>query len=424
MASSYNIPKNILYLIVLILLANCSPRTGLPTGLKLIYPQPVRGDSGEDIFEVDSLQPAFRWESFPRPEDLRNEEDGLLGQIQKVTYDLKIWRVQDGYPPKASLNRQTFPEPLHAPVYYRQGLPEPLHKIEEPLEPSTKYIWSVRARFEVDGGTRVIPWAGFWPIRRRYYQRVAFVPNNPIYYGFKTPRDRLRQEAKIQPEEELIEGLEAHEVYSQVTSTVLFDERKIDKMLTSLESYRTKNPFDIEANILLAKVYLEKCTLLKKSGNEYYKTVLSYVWNTAKKLYKQTGGSYTYQSSLYYIFARTYFIKDRPKKAIKYAKIALEASPPDSPNIDCMLLLGDSYAALIEDETSKYYSTAQKTYQEINDLNVSDDHKALAYYKLGALYARLKETKKAREALQSGLKLAQNDSVIQEIRSLLDSIQQ
>ena len=335
MTGNHPIHKNIYYLIVLIVLAHCSTGTGLTTGLKVIYPQPVRGDSGDDIFEMDSLRPTFRWESFPRPQDLRNGEDGLLGRIHNVTYDLKIWRVQDGYPPKVSLNRQTFPEPLHPPVYYRQGLLKPLHRIEEPLEPSTKYIWSVRARFEVDGGTRVIPWAGFWPIRRRYYQRAAFVPNNPIYYGFKTPRDHLRQEAKVHPEEELIEGMEAHELYSQTTSTVLFDERKIDKMLTSLESYRTRNPFDIEADILLAKVYLEKCTLLKKSGNEYYKTVLSYVWNTAKKLYKQTGGSNTYQSSLYYIFARTYFIKDRPKKAIKYAKTALEASPPDSPNIDC-----------------------------------------------------------------------------------------
>jgi hypothetical protein len=423
MICSYTRDRIIFYLIVLFVLADCSN----VAGLKPVYPQPqtVRGYSGGAFLEVDSLQPTFRWESFPRPEDLRKDENGMLGRIQNVTYDLKIWRTQDESVFEASPTRQRFPKPLQrplqTPIYYRQGLPKPLHKIEEPLEPSTKYIWSVRARFEVDGATRVIPWAGIWPSRA--YQRMPLVPNNPIYYHFKTPRSDLRREVKLHHEEELLGERETHEHYPYGTSVVLFDERRIDKLITSLESYCARNPSDIEANILLAKVYLEKCTFLKKSGNEYYKTVLSRPWNTAKRLYKETGGYSIYRSDLYYIFARTYFIKDKPKKAIKYAKIAIEASPPDFPNIDCMLLLGDSYAALAENETSKYYSTAQKTYQEINNLNVSDDHKALAYYKLGVLYVRLKKTEKAREALHSAQKLVQNDSMIKEIHSLLDSIE-
>ena len=172
MTASYPIHKNIFYLVVFFVLAGCSTVT--IAGLKPIYPQPVRGDSGEDIFEVDSLQPTFRWESFPRPEDLRNVEDGLLGRFHNVTYDLKIWRVQDGLPVQA--------------IYSREGLPEPSHKIEKPLVPSTEYVWSVRARFEVDGGTRVTEWAGIW--RSRIDQRSSVVPNHPnhpTYYRFKTP---------------------------------------------------------------------------------------------------------------------------------------------------------------------------------------------------------------------------------------------
>jgi tetratricopeptide (TPR) repeat protein len=236
--------------------------------------------------------------------------------------------------------------------------------------------------------------------------------------------DDLVQEAKLRPEEKWLEEQEPHKIYSHETSTVLFDERKIDRMIPPLEEYCGKNPLDIEPNILLAKVYLEKCNFLKKRDIEQYKTLLHRPWNTAKRLYKQTAGSYFYHSSLYYIFARTYFIKDKPKKAIKYANIALETSTADSPNIDCMILLGDSYAALVKTKTSKYCSKAQKAYQEINYLNVSDDHKALAYYKLGDLFARLKQKEKAREALVSAQKLAQNDSVVKEIRTLLDSIQQ
>ena len=185
MTASYPIHKNIFYLIVLFLLVDCS--TSNVAGLKPIYPPPVRGDSGGHFFEVDSLRPTFRWESFPRPQDLRKDENGLLGRFQNVTYDLRIWRAQASFSPKASSARQTFPEPSHKPIYYRQGLPEPVHKIEEPLAPFTRYIWSVRARFEVDGGTRVIPWAAVW--HSRIDQRSSVIPNNPIYYGFETPPD-------------------------------------------------------------------------------------------------------------------------------------------------------------------------------------------------------------------------------------------
>lgn len=183
MTASYPIHKNIFYLIVFFMLVGCSTVT--VAGLKPIYPQPVRGDSGGDFFEVDSLQPTFRWESFPRPQDLRKDENGLLGRFQNVTYDLKIWRAQASFSPKASTTRQTFPEPSHKLIYYRQGLAEPVHKIEKPLAPLTRYIWSVRARFEVDGGTRVIPWAAIW--RSRIAQRSSVVPHHPTYYRFKTP---------------------------------------------------------------------------------------------------------------------------------------------------------------------------------------------------------------------------------------------
>ena len=53
------------------------------------------------------------------------------------------------------------------------------------LEPSNQYLWSVRARFRIDGNMRVTEWgmAGL-PLRNES------VPNLPCF-RFKTPEHRL-----------------------------------------------------------------------------------------------------------------------------------------------------------------------------------------------------------------------------------------
>ena len=146
--------------------------------------------------KVDSLQPTLLWEPVPRPEDHEADKEGVLKRIRNVAYDLKILRALDNYPIEL--------------IYARQGLPEPSHSIEEPLEPSTKYFWTIRARFELDGHSRVIAWGGWLTHRggaetdwdrltphgsgrkKSSYKslnswRQALVPN-PFYYRFKTPR--------------------------------------------------------------------------------------------------------------------------------------------------------------------------------------------------------------------------------------------
>lgn len=155
-------------LMVLIILSSCALPVSF-SGLKPEYPKMQwsfwRGRLA--ICEVDLLQPTVRWESFPRPKDLRNDKSGLVVRIQNVIYDLKIWRAEDYYAGKIA--------------YKREGLPEPFHKIEEPLEPSTKYRWTIRARFEVDGRTRVTEWGA--ALARG---RSPVIPNR-FYYHFNTP---------------------------------------------------------------------------------------------------------------------------------------------------------------------------------------------------------------------------------------------
>lgn len=91
-----------------------------------------------EFVEVDSIQPTFQWQPFPRP------ADGFAGRIQDVTYELRIWTTTQG--PSGKLR------------YSRDGLKPPSHKLDDPLEPSIKYLWSVRARFMIDGDIRVTEW--------------------------------------------------------------------------------------------------------------------------------------------------------------------------------------------------------------------------------------------------------------------------
>jgi hypothetical protein len=43
-------------------------------------------------------------------------------------------------------------------VYRRDGLASPTHTLETALSPGTRYFWTVRARFELDGRERVTEW--------------------------------------------------------------------------------------------------------------------------------------------------------------------------------------------------------------------------------------------------------------------------
>lgn len=96
-----------------------------------------------DWTPVDSLTPTLSWESFPRAVDLRAAPEEL-GRITDVRYDLVVAREYNLAPGEV--------------VYRREGLPKPAHTLETPLERGTKYFWTVRARFRLDGRERVTSW--------------------------------------------------------------------------------------------------------------------------------------------------------------------------------------------------------------------------------------------------------------------------
>jgi len=157
----------ILFLMVIGLTTGCSGITSV--GLRPEYPPLEKGsfDIWAKFVEVDSLKPTLRWQRFPRDKDLKADKEGNLDRVEDVSYEVRIWKTVYG-------------DSGHL-VYARAGLRSPYHKLDQSLEPSTKYLWTVRARFMLDGRPKVIEWglAG-------YLLRGMAVPNTSCF-RFSTP---------------------------------------------------------------------------------------------------------------------------------------------------------------------------------------------------------------------------------------------
>ena len=106
---------------------------GYFTGLAPVNPPMVASqifDRVDLVPIVTSLQPTLRWEVF---------------KGDAVTYDLMLWRAAD--------------RNLGNLVYSRERLTQPQHTVEIPLDPQTRYFWTVRARFSANGRTKVTEWS-------------------------------------------------------------------------------------------------------------------------------------------------------------------------------------------------------------------------------------------------------------------------
>jgi len=123
-----------------------------------------------DVFEwtkINSLQPTLRWQSFPRQADVA-AAPAEMARVTDVTYELVIAREQALAPAEVA--------------YRRDGLPRPEHRLETPLAPKTRYFWTVRARFKLDGATRVTGWGS-----THYVARDSMTSPSRFSYRFRTP---------------------------------------------------------------------------------------------------------------------------------------------------------------------------------------------------------------------------------------------
>jgi hypothetical protein len=151
---------------------------------------------------LDTLQPVFRWESFPRGVDL-DEAGGSAARFTDVSYEISVFEVARKWQERVG-PFGTYAAPTYIAgkrIYERTGLSTPEHRIEEPLAPCGRYAWTVRARFRLDGQPRVTVWTvtkGFGretedlPLRlqrRLSVERAARVgrESEDFYFLFRVP---------------------------------------------------------------------------------------------------------------------------------------------------------------------------------------------------------------------------------------------
>jgi hypothetical protein len=132
---------------------------------------------GSDPFDtldwvmVDSLQPTLRWEPFPGTTqaypggEIKPFVDVAPASVSDVTFHLRIWAVSGGVP--AGL------------VYEREGIAEPFHRLESPLQPNAKYEWSL---------SQLPCPPAYGPDCARGVARQTGIIPSPNYFRFKTPK--------------------------------------------------------------------------------------------------------------------------------------------------------------------------------------------------------------------------------------------
>jgi hypothetical protein len=131
----------------------------------------------KDVVPVNTIRPTFVWEAFPRERDLQMEK--MLSDVTAVAYDLRIWKhsgdgrttlayEKRGIPAVNGLRERVVTPIKTSEIGTITDLPPRTIRervaaftLDAPLEPASTYTWSVRARFVLNGQTRLTPWARF-----------------------------------------------------------------------------------------------------------------------------------------------------------------------------------------------------------------------------------------------------------------------
>jgi hypothetical protein len=105
-------------------------------GLAPIAPPPAAGDP----VAVDTLSPTLEWSAMPDAPSLRPPATAT-----DIRYDLRVWKMVD--------------DRAEDLVVERFGLAQTRHVFDAPLAGSSRFAWTVRMRYVVDGRVRATPWS-------------------------------------------------------------------------------------------------------------------------------------------------------------------------------------------------------------------------------------------------------------------------
>ncbi len=113
----------------------------------------LRAEGGRGETRVSSADRMLRWEAFPRERDASVFGKDQQRRIANVRYELRVWRnPARGH---AHATGGTIEEPLTL-----TGLRSPEWRVPLEFEAGVEHRWAARARFELDGRTRVTQWTG------------------------------------------------------------------------------------------------------------------------------------------------------------------------------------------------------------------------------------------------------------------------
>ena len=217
----------------------------------------------------------------------------------------------------------------------------------------------------------------------------------------------------------------ATDIYAQTSD--LIEAERYSEAIAFLNKY--SKDYDPKATVLLAEAYLGKCSDLKEKGDPSYKTLVFKPYEIGKQLITQYSHTPKYLSQGWYICGHAVLINDRAKKAIKYTEKAIQISPSPTSEVNYYLVLADAYAEVadkkqMESASSKIpseYYEAEKKYRDIINMDISNNRKGLAYYKLAVLYSDFRQEKKAKESLKTASILAEKEALISRIRRMSEA---
>jgi tetratricopeptide (TPR) repeat protein len=161
---------------------------------------------------------------------------------------------------------------------------------------------------------------------------------------------------------EKAETQESGKSRKEIVADNLINAGQYDDAIKLLSGPCSENPFNLKLHILLATAQVEKCALLKSSGDNSYETLIMQPYRTAVRLHKSIGG----HPELYYISAKSLWINNARQRAERTIKKALKL---DADNVRYLILRGDiccdigNHESKLSSIENAFYG-AEKSYQK------------------------------------------------------------